>query len=257
MRPYTPGFGLCVCTIAGRSSAEHRHELGQRLRRPRASAIERVAWLQRDVADAARLERLDVRTRRRHADHLVARGRERLELRTEQQLEADVGGGHVHDERPGAASRGRLRVAHAVQRRGATCLRAPCRPASLRSKYCMPSLTWIGERARRYGSAARTVAVAVRIHARAGERGRAEPIAHQARRVRASRRPPSGRRSRPRRARGARRSARSTGRARRRRRRPACGRAGGACACATRRRRARSRTRRAGPPTRSGAAVGN
>ena len=126
-------------------------------------------------------------------------------------------------------------------------------PATLRSKYRIPSLTWIGERARRYGSVAADPAVPVRVHARAGERRRAEALAHERARPRACRPRPSGTRSRPRPGRGARRSGRSTGRARRPRRRRRCGRAGGACACAIRRRRARSRTRRAAPPTRPAA----
>ena len=80
----------------GPQAPEHRDQLAQRLRvfergeRPRGVA-------QRNVADAALLERGHERSRRRDADHLEARGGERLELVAEQELEADVGGRDVRD----------------------------------------------------------------------------------------------------------------------------------------------------------------
>ena len=93
---------------------------------------------------------------RRHPDHLVARVRERLELRSEEQRQADVGRGDVDEARPGHRQRSPLTWSRprtgAGSARAAACPPAPCRPPTLRRNHCMPSATWIGERARRYGS---------------------------------------------------------------------------------------------------------
>ena len=54
--------------------------------------------LDRDVPDAVALELHREGAGRRHADDLVAGRAERAELRAEQQLETDVGRGHVNDD---------------------------------------------------------------------------------------------------------------------------------------------------------------
>ena len=69
--------------------------------RPRAGANDRVAWR----SGTWRMPRASSASTygpgRRDADDLEARGGERLELRAEQQLEADVGRGHVRDAAAG------------------------------------------------------------------------------------------------------------------------------------------------------------
>ena len=67
-----------------------RRDVAMRSHRPR-----RVP--QRYVLDAPRLELLDIRSRCRYADRLVAGALERLELRSEQQRQADVRGGDVQE----------------------------------------------------------------------------------------------------------------------------------------------------------------
>jgi hypothetical protein len=55
-----------------------------------------------NVPDAARLQGRDVRSRCGHADNVEAGLDERLELRAEKELETDVGGGDVRNQRPRA-----------------------------------------------------------------------------------------------------------------------------------------------------------
>ena len=161
--------------MSGRSSRNSRRELGERARVLDAARSTRVAWRSGDVPDRRGVRGGDVRARRRHADHLVAGGARTLELRPEQQLEADVGRGDVDDDRAACrrhvvAAAYRRRFESPAQRRP----RAPCPPAALRPNHRWPSLIWIGERARRYGSVA-----PVRVRPGPGERGRTEPGPHR------------------------------------------------------------------------------
>ena len=90
-------LGVVRVDDRGPQAPEHADELGQRARVvDRRERTRRV--LQRHVTNAAPGQRVDVRARRRYADDVVARGRERLELRTEQELEADVGGRDVREQ---------------------------------------------------------------------------------------------------------------------------------------------------------------
>ncbi len=110
---------------------------------------------EREVADAAPLERVDVRPGRRGAQHLVAGGGEGLELGTEEPVEAHVGGGDVDQlrpSRPPPLGRGAHRVAPAYRRRLSTSRTRSSNhmpPATFRRNQRMPSLTWMGERANR------------------------------------------------------------------------------------------------------------
>ncbi len=75
---------------------EHRSQLAERGRIvQRRHRTRRVP--ERDVRDAELLELVDIGTGRGHTNHFVPGAADGIELRTEQQHQADVGRGHVHD----------------------------------------------------------------------------------------------------------------------------------------------------------------
>ena len=84
----------------GAQRAQQPQELAER-----TEVVERVVRAGEgrhvDVGDAHGAQVVDVRSQRRHADHLVAGVGERPELRPEQPVEAHVGGGDVDDPRRG------------------------------------------------------------------------------------------------------------------------------------------------------------
>ena len=186
-----PGLRVVGVHEVGREPAEQRAQLEQRLRVvARGHRAGRVRErLVRGCPSGS--SSVDVRAGRRRADDLVARVRERAELRTEQQRQADVGGRDVHDPRA-VGSRLGARVAPAVHGAAHVVLEAPCRRRP-----------WPGTSAsrRRPGSASgragtgRCAPYAVRP--RAGERGRAEPRRAPRGRRPTSAGPTSGRRSAP------------------------------------------------------------
>ena len=123
----------------------------------------------------------DVRARRRHADHLVAGGGERPQLRAEQQREAHVGGGDVDEARRARLTSSAPGVAPPVQRRGA---------ASSSKRHAAGDLApepahAVARLDRRAGEPVR-IGAAVAVRPGAGERGGAEAGAHRARRPRAT-----------------------------------------------------------------------
>ena len=115
-RPYSPGFGLCVCSTVGRSRRRIRHssragaEVGPRV--PAACRCD-----ERDVPHAAPLDLGDERPRRADPDGLTTGGDDRVELRPEEQRQAHVDRRQVGDaQRPRrprpAASPGPVELGH-------------------------------------------------------------------------------------------------------------------------------------------------
>lgn len=113
---------------------------------------------ERYVSDTERFDLLDEWARRRDPDDVEAGLHERPELRAEQQSKADVGRCHMSQQRLGSSCAvsvpdqyvlpaNRLRL---INWRTSSSSLIP--PATLRSKKRRPSSTWMGERARRYGS---------------------------------------------------------------------------------------------------------
>ncbi len=109
--------GLRVVGVddVGAQRVEQPQELAER-----AQVVERVVRAGEgghvDVADAHGVEVGDVGPGRRHADDLVAGAGEGLQLRSEQPVEAHVGGGDVDDSR--------LAASHAAADQRSTCHRS-------------------------------------------------------------------------------------------------------------------------------------
>ena len=97
--PEDAGLGVVGVHDVGAQRAQQSHELAER-----PEVVERVVRAGEggyvDVLDAHRGEVGHVGSGGRHADHLVAGGVERSQLRPEQPVEAHVGGGDVDDARP-------------------------------------------------------------------------------------------------------------------------------------------------------------
>ena len=107
-RPYSPGFGLCVCSTVGRSRRRIRHSSVAARRsdhglQPRVDAASGTCRTpRRSIAG-------DERSRRADPDGLASGGDDGVELRAEQQREAHVDRRQVSDaQRPRRQRRARL-----------------------------------------------------------------------------------------------------------------------------------------------------
>ena len=105
-RPYSPGFGLCVCSTVGRSRRRIRHS-SPAARRSDHGFQPRVDAASGTCRTPAPLELGDERPGRADPDGLTAGGDDGVELRAEQQRQAHVDGRQVGDaQRPPGAPTG-------------------------------------------------------------------------------------------------------------------------------------------------------
>jgi hypothetical protein len=178
----------------GPQATEHRDQLAQRLRifergkRPGGVA-------ERNVTDAALFERGHERSGRGDADHVVARGGERLELVAEQPVEGDVSGRHMDHPRSRCAHSDLLM--RTSSRRGSRISRPiQCAPERVLERHAAGQLPLeelhavadLDRRSRQaLGIGAPRARRAVRVHPRSRERGGTEPVTHKLRGPRESR----------------------------------------------------------------------